>query len=57
MNTLLTNWRRLIDKIQRRPQLDYWGDARALPYTEGQAVMGPGSIGPSAVAHVDQATV
>ena len=28
-----------------------WGDARALPYTEGEAVIAPGQIGPAPAKH------
>jgi hypothetical protein len=55
MERFTTTLRRIVRKINRRPEVEYWGDARALPYTEGQAVLAPGMIGPSAVANSDRA--
>ncbi|MDJ0961302.1 MAG: hypothetical protein QNJ88_11625 [Acidimicrobiia bacterium] len=36
-----------------RTEFTRWSDARAMPYTEGQAVVGPGQIGPgpAPIAH------
>lgn len=45
--------KKLTDRINasirpsRRRDLQVWGDARALPYTEGQAVVAAGRIGPA----------
>ena len=33
-----------------------WRDARELPYTEGQAVVGPGAIGPALVSRAAGST-
>ena len=38
--------RRLRKRLTRRSDVTVWGDSRSLPFTEGQAVVGPGLIGP-----------
>jgi hypothetical protein len=42
----MSRLRKIARFITRRPEVTVWGDARALPYTEGQAIVGRGSIGP-----------
>lgn len=39
--------RRLRTRINRRSHVTVWGDSRSLPFTEGQAVVGAGLIGPA----------
>lgn len=39
--------RRLRSRFTRRSDVTVWGDSRSLPFTEGQAVVGAGLIGPA----------
>ena len=39
--------RRIRKLLIRRSDLTVWGDSRSLPFTEGQAVVGSGLIGPA----------
>lgn len=34
---------------RRLSEIQKWGDPRSKPFTEGQAVIAPGQIGPAAV--------
>ena len=43
----LSNLLKNVRRMGRSPYPEAWGDARALPFTEGQAVLAPGSIGPA----------
>ena len=46
---MLTNLNHNVRLMMRRPpDVQSWGDARALPFTEGQAVVAPGAIAPAA---------
>ena len=46
---LFNNFSRNMRLLMRRPpDVQSWGDSRALPFTEGQAVVGPGAIAPAA---------
>ena len=35
-----------LGRRNRRQEMQAWGDARSMPFTEGQAVLAPGHIGP-----------
>ena len=43
-----------IGRLGRRSDIQQWGDARAMPFTEGQAVLGSGQIGPAAATRIDR---
>jgi hypothetical protein len=44
----------LVGRMGRRTDIEQWGDARSKPFTEGQAVLNSGQIGPAAATRIDR---
>ena len=49
MSNLSSGLHRFVRGLTRNGDITVWGDARSMPYTEGQAVVGPGQVGPGPV--------